>query len=445
MDSPLLTSVFRQLFRRRYCQRPSNVLRLAHPGRLDRRPFSTSPAPAEKAPAPDSHWQQRSATALFPPDKASEYSRYPLITSTDLLNRRSPPKRVKLLTRDFIEDSLYNPTYGYFSSPHLVIFSPPEPFPFPSIDSEPEFHKVLSQSYTDFEDSLDHDKGVDPLRQLWHTPTELFRPFYGEAIARYLVANYKLTLYPYHDLIIYELGAGNGTLMLNILDYLSQHHPEVYDRTQFRIIEISTPLSNLQSRLHSSHPGKIHIINKSIFTWDTYVPSPCFFLAMEVFDNFPHDCIRYTPTPPYTPHQSTLLIDSQGEFYEFYTPKLDPLAKRFLRARATALPDGNYTHPLRAGGLKGAIKRRLQRAGVPFLGADNLSDPEWIPTRLLQFFEILAEYFPHHRLLTSDFDSLPDATEGVNAPVVQTRFKRRTITVTTPFVSHSIPTYSYVI
>lgn len=38
--------------------------------------------------------------------------------------------------------------------------------------------------------------------------------------------------YPYHDLIIYEMGAGNGTLMANILDYIEEAHPDVYERTK---------------------------------------------------------------------------------------------------------------------------------------------------------------------------------------------------------------------
>jgi hypothetical protein len=69
---------------------------------------------------------------------------------------------------------------------------------------------------------------------------------------------------------------------------------------------------------------------------------------------------------------------------------------------------------------------------MPFM--PNLSDPEYIPTRLMQFFDILGKYFPSHRLLTSDFHDLPDTIKGVNAPVVQTRYQRRTVPVTTPYV-----------
>ncbi|KAG7124116.1 hypothetical protein HYQ45_013777 [Verticillium longisporum] len=52
----------------------------------------------------------------------------------------------------------------------------------------------------------------------------------------------------------------------------------------------------------------------------------------------------------------------------------------------------------------------------------------------MQYLDVLERYFPAHRLLTSDFHALPDAIEGLNAPVVQTRFERRTVPVTTPLV-----------
>jgi hypothetical protein len=277
------------------------------------------------------------------------------------------------------------------------------------------------------------EKEYNESRQLWHTPTELFEPFYGEAMARYMVTNYKLSLYPYYDLLIYEMGAGNGTLMLNILDYIRGEHPEVYERTKFRVVEISSSLAALQmQKLKQNarargHLDKVEIINRSIFDWDTYVSSPCFFLALEVFDNFAHDAIRYN-TYTGEPLQATVLIDGAGEFYEFYERDVDPVASRFLKIRDIAARS-SYNHPL--GGASNILWRSLRQR---FPGVEDLTIPEYIPTRLMQFFDILHNYFPAHRLLSSDFHFLPNAVAGINAPVVQTRFERRTIAVTTPLV-----------
>jgi len=91
-----------------------------------------------------------------------------------------------------------------------------------------------------------------------------------------------LKYFPYEDFVIYEIGAGNGTLAMNILDFLRENYPDVYDRTRYNIIEISGNLANLQrKKLHPHHPC-VSVTHKSIFHWKTREPAPCFFVAMEV-------------------------------------------------------------------------------------------------------------------------------------------------------------------
>ncbi|KAI1115692.1 S-adenosyl-L-methionine-dependent methyltransferase [Nemania sp. NC0429] len=465
MDSPIVTQLFRQLFRHPACQSRRNlatalVSRLHHhhgrhhehdprrrhdhghnhshnhgqqQQRQQQRRAMTTTRSAHRGAKPstkdnEANWQQR--TELFSLDMSEEYNKYPMVTANDLRTRRDRPRKVKMLMRDFIEDSLYNPHYGYFSK-QVVIFSPGEPFDFNSIRDEPSFYAQVGRRYTEFEDALDA-KAHDDTRQLWHTPTELFRPYYGESIARYLISNYIMKgIYPYDDLIIYEMGAGRGTLMLNILDYIRDVEPSVYDRTKYKIIEISPSLAALQTSQMMAgaatrgHASKVEIINKSIFDWDVRVPSPCFFLAMEVFDNFAHDVVRYDLRTE-EPLQGTVLVDDIGDFYEFYEPVLDPVAARYLRVRHAATA-GRYPAPYGSSRLLRALGRRM-----PF--APNLSEPEYIPTRLMQFFDIVEKYFPAHLLLTSDFNTLPDTIKGLNSPVVQTRYQRTTVPVTTPLV-----------
>lgn len=294
---------------------------------------------------------------------------------------------------------------------------------------EAEFFHQLSQRYTDFEDALD-DHSTNDLRQLWHTPTELFSPYYGEAIARYLVDDYRFNHYPYQDLEIYEMGAGNGTMMLNILDFIRDEHPDVYERTKYKIIEISSQLATLQqqglgqSAFARGHADKVEIINKSIFEWDQYISSPCYFLALEVFDNFAHDALKYDIETG-DAYQSRVIIDQRGEFFESYTRDIDPLAREFMERRHKACT--TYPHP-----LEGSRVMQYLRELSPWRG--GLSEPEYIPTRLMQFFHILYQKFPNHKLITSDFHKLGDAVEGLNAPVVQTRYKRKMIPVSTPLV-----------
>ncbi|KAJ9660815.1 hypothetical protein H2198_002354 [Neophaeococcomyces mojaviensis] len=433
MDCPMVNQIFRQLFTTpaRNCLRQQARTRNAYQSMISgqRRHYALRKTDADGQGG--STWQQR--IDHFPKDMTKQLREYPRVTAKQLKHRSERPRRVKMYTRDFIDDSLYNPNYGYFPK-NATIFNLPEPFDFNSIRDGQHFQKLVDQEYVKFEDDLD-EVAPDDLRQLWHTPTELFRPYYGEAIARWLITNYKMTLFPYHDLIIYEIGAGNGTLMCNILDYIRENDIEVYHRTKFRIIEISASLADMQntnlshSPYFADHLEHIQIINKSIFDWDTLVLEPHFFLALEVIDNFAHDALRYDPITE-QPMQGSVLIDETGAFFEYYERTLDDLVSRYLRIRRAASRHRYLRTPV-TNPLNPRWLRKI-RHELPF--APNLTVAEYLPTRLLQFFDLLSSYFPHHRLLLSDFTQLPSATPGYNAPIVQTRYQRQNVQVTTPFV-----------
>lgn len=99
-----------------------------------------------------------------------------------------------------------------------------------------------------------------------------------------MVAEYKLNLYPHKDLIIYEIGGGNGRLMPHILDYIERYEPSVYKRTQYNMIELSDRVvspSFLGSQQVSRHPF-VQVLDQNIFDWDSLVTEQCFFLGMEV-------------------------------------------------------------------------------------------------------------------------------------------------------------------
>ena len=110
-----------------------------------------------------------------------------------------------------------------------------------------------------------------------------------------------------------------------------------------------------------------------------------------------------------------------------YTSITDPLIKAFLKLRT------RMSHPLPVSKLlrSSSILRKLYRS-LPF--AANMSTPEYIPTRMLSLLRTLRNHFPRHRLLLSDFSSLPDAIPGINAPVVQTRYQKTTIPTSTLLV-----------
>ncbi|CDW95489.1 hypothetical protein [Sporisorium scitamineum] len=221
--------------------------------------------------------------------EAKHYT-YPLVTADELasptcskVGSRGPggrPREVRMLARDFIHDSLYNPEYGYFTK-QAVLLPDPAPastagggasgakeegegfkevagqlyteemgllrpanpgFDFNAIKNESEFMRLVEERYQLFEEQIsilvaDHQntqnahqtqqhaagleaaqrrgramrarEGVQETdvqsmaaKQVWHTPTQIFQPYYAHAIARYLVAEYKLHNYPYDDLVV---------------------------------------------------------------------------------------------------------------------------------------------------------------------------------------------------------------------------------------------------
>ncbi|KAJ3195513.1 hypothetical protein HDU83_003815 [Entophlyctis luteolus] len=323
-------------------------------------------------------------------------------------------------TRTFIHDSLYNPHYGYFSRNARIFQVPDEAgIPFQTLRDDYDFMNHLAKLYAEFEKPGELDETV---RQVWHTPTELFKPHYGNAIAAYIMKNHGSDN-PV-PLKIYEVGGGNGTLCKNILDFIRQHHPNVYARTEYTIIEISAKLATAQRLRRSNH--NVNVVNKSIFEWDSEVPDDCFVIAMEVIDNFSHDLVRYTQAEG-TPVQGVVMIDQDGDYEEMYEPLSDPLIERYLKLRA----DWSGREITRPKFLAHPVLRSI-RSMLPF--SRNLSDPEFLPTMNMQFLDLLHKKFPKHRLILSDFSYLPDAMSGHCAPVVQTRYKGTMVPVTTYLV-----------
>ena len=274
------------------------------------------------------------------------------------------------------------------------------------------------RALVDKERVMDDEVQTMAARQVWHTPTQIFQPYYARAIARYIVAEYKLHLYPYEDLVLYELGAGSGALASDVLGYLAQEEPEIYARTRYRIVEISQRLADEQRARLRAHGagGRVEVVHASILEWREHVPEPCFVVALEVLDNLTHDVVRFS-TADDTPYQGLVSIDGTGDMHELYEPLSDAQVSRYLHLN----PPGAHTR----------LPRWL-RTALPFY--PNLSARHYIPTGSLRLLDVLRTHFPRHRLVLADFDSLPDACDGTNAPVVQTRHRGAMVPVSTPLV-----------
>ncbi|KAE8233185.1 hypothetical protein CF326_g1782 [Tilletia indica] len=458
--------------------------------------WKTTKGPSEEDEQPRDRHRSQYNYNVFAAQPAKELTQFPLVTAKDLAQESSRPKEVRMLARDFIDDSLYNPHYGYFSRQAvllpdheklLVDGSATEGFAFDGFKNERQFMRNVQERYMHFEARFDNQtdqtedaaadseatkipakkrasskkpamssaEGLDAAkaigkvwkaqqeknniqerdilamaaRQVWHTPTELFKPHYARAIARYIVAEYKLHHYPYDDLVIYELGAGSGALANDVLGYLAAEEPEVYSRTRYRIVEISSRLAEQQRQKLSRHfdAGRVQITNRSFLDWDTPVGEPAFVIALEVLDNLAHDVIRYS-TSTLEPYQAVVSIDETNEMHELWQPVTDPLVARYLDLLEEVRPGQGPPSASHLRYLPGPL-RKLMTEYMPLY--PNLTPPHFIPTGQLRFLEVLRDYFPRHRLIVSDFDHLPDAVKGIDAPVVQTRYRGTMVPVST--------------
>lgn len=129
-----------------------------------RRDYSTGPSKSKDR-------IDYNANAFFSnSDNATDKAEYRVVTANELESCREPPKRVKMLVRDFIEDSLYNPHYGYFPKQATIFSSADTMVDFSKIRNGNQFQELVAERYVGY--------GMDkagPGRQIFHTPTELFR------------------------------------------------------------------------------------------------------------------------------------------------------------------------------------------------------------------------------------------------------------------------------
>lgn len=138
--------------------------------------FATSSIPGVDRPSP--HKADKfnfNPEVAFSADVPREYLSYPLVTSNDAAKFTAPPTRARMLVRDFIEDSLYNPYYGYFSKQATIFTAPGEEnegFDFNGFKDTAQFEAAVARRYVECGSSSEID---GPGRQIWHTPTELFK------------------------------------------------------------------------------------------------------------------------------------------------------------------------------------------------------------------------------------------------------------------------------
>eukprot|EP00188_Purpureofilum_apyrenoidigerum_P005549 Plantae.Rhodophyta-Purpureofilum_apyrenoidigerum.ctg7345.p1 GENE.Plantae.Rhodophyta-Purpureofilum_apyrenoidigerum.ctg7345~~Plantae.Rhodophyta-Purpureofilum_apyrenoidigerum.ctg7345.p1 ORF type:complete len:262 (+),score=29.77 Plantae.Rhodophyta-Purpureofilum_apyrenoidigerum.ctg7345:189-974(+) len=176
-----------------------------------------------------------------------------------------------MLLREFLHECLYDQECGFFSDVPVL--------------------EGAHQTYPEFKNRSEYEKSVATLVRYrggkFITPSELFRPWYGRALARWVLSQHNAR----DPLLVYEVGAGNGSTAQDFLQYLKAEFPDIYERCTYNIIEISEAMSLRQKQRLTWYidDGKVAVYNESIIEWNRIERSKCFILALEVLDNMPHD------------------------------------------------------------------------------------------------------------------------------------------------------------
>lgn len=146
---------------------PTQLLRQCQ--RNQARSFAASAFMRQKPPPKAATNVNYNNSFSFDATPSEEQLNYRRVTANDLEKSTSPPTEVRMLVRDFIEDSLYNPNYGYFPR-QATIFTATDPIKMDNLRDSVEFQEEVAKRYETFDTDAE-----GPGRQVWHTPTELFK------------------------------------------------------------------------------------------------------------------------------------------------------------------------------------------------------------------------------------------------------------------------------
>jgi len=288
-----------------------------------------------------------------------------------------------LLVRDFVQEGLYGKG-GYFSTAELIFKS--EPLDFTGMLGETEYKRELAKLYRE------SDVG-------WTTPVEIFKPWYGRAIANYITSSAED-----EDIVIYEIGGGRGRLLIDTVEYLRQHAPHRLSRLDYNIIDISTAMINdVKAKIEADMKGRVTLHNLSALEWKKREDRKCFVVALEVLSNFPSDKIVVTNNEVEEVHVE---FSSDDGLIERRWPLRDNKLKYALDAASFV----EYTKRGGGGGLSSLLSRVMGASA----GAEG-----YIPTNIVQLFAILKSKFPNSKVIFPDFDRFQSPCTGYCAPVVQ--------------------------
>ena len=286
--------------------------------------------------------------------------------------------RWPVLMREYVEHALYARGRGYFAQKHVV----------GGLRAPLPFHSMVNE--TDYRDQLLGAWESGEAGSAWLTPSEMFTPYYGTAVAKSIVERHKNTYPAGTPLQMVEVGGGNGTCACDILRFLKHEEPEMFSSCKYLLVEISPALAEVQHARLATEIGdaaRFEVVNEDARLWAEGVvrsgqtlSGPWWINLFEVLDNLGHDLVRVSD-----------LADGESECLEMRVGPNESLvedaeaAARAVAEFESAMAEARGDKPVEraagaaSGGAGAAAGAGPEGAEDP--GADNpLRDIHWLQT-----------------------------------------------------------------
>ncbi|WP_366924711.1 SAM-dependent methyltransferase [Metallumcola ferriviriculae] len=177
--------------------------------------------------------------------------------------------RGKVTFRDFMEQALYHPQAGYYTAHQN------------RLGREGDFYTSVHVSY-----------------------------LFGAMVARQAAEMYEILGCP-QPFTITEFGAGDGMLAKDILDWLKEEHYDCFQAVQYRIVEISSKLSERQKDNLAEYSGMVSWYSEQELLGKESVQGVV--LTNELIDAFPVHILKYSSTGW---QEAWVEVNGQGQFIQ---------------------------------------------------------------------------------------------------------------------------------
>lgn len=201
-----------------------------------------------------------------------------------------------MLLREYIGRALYARSGGYFTK--HVVGGLRQPLDLAAMADESDYRQHVAKMASE----------AAAGGSAWLTPSEVFTPWYGRAVARNIAARHR-RIYAGHPLQIIEIGGGNATHAVDVLDHLRTHEPDLFETCRYTLVDISQRLADIQrAELAAAgfaiERGRFEVHHGCASDWaaeraslDARLQGPWHIAMLEVLDNLPHDKIRVRSSP----------------------------------------------------------------------------------------------------------------------------------------------------